>query len=43
MWANKSGIQAETVRDIALAWILTLPAVIFLSGLIYWIATLFVG
>jgi len=43
MWANKSGIQAETVRDIALAWILTLPAVIILSGLLYWLATLFVG
>jgi PiT family inorganic phosphate transporter len=43
MWANKSGIQAETVRDIALAWILTLPAVILLSGLIYWVATLFIG
>jgi PiT family inorganic phosphate transporter len=43
MWANRSGIQAETVRDIALAWILTLPAVILLSGCIYWLATLVVG
>ncbi len=43
MWANKSGIQASTVRDIALAWILTLPAVILLSGTLYWLATLFTG
>jgi PiT family inorganic phosphate transporter len=43
MWANRSGIQAATVRDIALAWILTLPAVILLSGGIYWLATLVVG
>jgi phosphate/sulfate permease len=43
MWANKSGIQGGTVREIALAWILTLPAVILLSALIYWVATLFTG
>lgn len=43
MWANKSGIQASTVRDIALAWILTLPAVIFLSGVLFWCATLLTG
>ncbi len=43
MWANKSGIQASTVRDIALAWILTLPAVILLSGILYWLATLVTG
>lgn len=43
MWANKSGIQGGTVREIALAWILTLPAVILLSAFIYWVATLFTG
>ena len=43
MWANKSGIQGGTVREIALAWIITLPAVILLSALIYWVATLFTG
>ena len=43
MWANKSGIQLATVRDIALAWILTLPAVIVLSGTLYWAATLVIG
>jgi PiT family inorganic phosphate transporter len=43
MWANKSGIQAETVREIALAWILTLPVAMALSGGLYWLATWFVG
>jgi phosphate/sulfate permease len=43
MWANKSGIQAETVREIALAWVLTLPVAMALSGGLYWIATWFVG
>ena len=43
MWANKSGIQAETVREIALAWILTLPVAMLLSGTLYWLATFFVG
>jgi PiT family inorganic phosphate transporter len=42
MWANRSGIQAGTCREIALAWILTLPAVIALSGALYWLATLVV-
>jgi phosphate/sulfate permease len=43
MWANRSGIQPETVREIALAWILTLPVAMTLSGGLYWIATLFTG
>jgi phosphate/sulfate permease len=43
MWANKSGIQPETVREIALAWILTLPVAMALSGGLYWLATWFVG
>ena len=43
MWANKSGIQPETVREIALAWILTLPVAMALSGGLYWFATLFTG
>ena len=43
MWANKSGIQAETVKEIALAWILTLPVAMTLSGGLYWLATWFVG
>lgn len=43
MWANKSGIQSETVREIALAWILTLPVAMALSAGLYWLATLFIG
>jgi PiT family inorganic phosphate transporter len=43
MWANRSGIQPETVREIALAWILTLPVAMALSGGFYWLATLVVG
>jgi len=43
MWANKSGIQLETVRDIALAWILTLPVAMTLAGGLYWFSTLFLA
>jgi phosphate/sulfate permease len=43
MWANKSGIQPDTVREIALAWILTLPVAMALAGGLYWLATAFVG
>ena len=32
MWANRSGLQGDTVRKIGLAWILTLPAAILLSA-----------
>jgi PiT family inorganic phosphate transporter len=32
MAANRSGLQLSTVRDIALAWIFTLPAAALLSG-----------
>ena len=35
MVANGSGLQASTVRNIALAWVLTLPAAITLAGLLY--------
>jgi len=43
MWANKSGIQAGTIREIALAWILTLPVAMALAGGLYWLATCFTG
>jgi len=43
MWANQSGIDARTVRSILLAWVLTLPAVMALSGALYWLATRFVA
>jgi inorganic phosphate transporter, PiT family len=37
MAANGSGIQLGTLRNIALAWVLTLPCAIALSGTLYWI------
>jgi PiT family inorganic phosphate transporter len=37
MAANGSGLQWSTVRSIASAWILTLPAAIFLAGSLYFI------
>ena len=37
MAANGSGLQWSTVRNIALAWVTTLPAAMFLSGLLYFI------
>ena len=36
MAANGSGLQWSTVRSLALAWVLTLPAAILLSGGLYW-------
>ncbi len=37
MAANGSGLQWATVRNIALAWVLTLPAAMALSGTLYFI------
>jgi PiT family inorganic phosphate transporter len=39
--ANGGGLQRRTVRNMALAWILTLPAAMLLAGLLY--AALLVG
>lgn len=36
MAANGSGLQWATVRSMAMAWILTLPVSITLSGVLYW-------
>jgi PiT family inorganic phosphate transporter len=36
MAANRTGLQWGTVRNLALAWVLTLPVSIVLSGLLYW-------
>ena len=38
MVANKSGLQGGTVKTILLAWVLTLPAAILLSGALYWLS-----
>src|ERR1700676_4927920 len=35
MAANGSGLQWSTIRNIALAWVLTLPAAMMLSGSLY--------
>jgi len=35
MAANGSGLQMSTIRNIALAWVLTLPAAMILSGVLY--------
>src|SRR5262249_12124565 len=32
MAANRSGLQMSTVRNLAMAWVLTMPAAILLSG-----------
>ena len=37
MAANKSGLQWSTIRNLAMAWVLTLPAAICLSGSLYWL------
>ena len=40
MAANHSGLQFATVRDIALAWIFTLPAAALLSGCLFFLFNL---
>jgi PiT family inorganic phosphate transporter len=35
MAASGSGLQWSTIRNIALAWILTLPAAMIISGTLY--------
>ena len=35
MWANRSGIQMMTLRNIGLAWVLTLPAASLLSAALF--------
>ena len=37
MSANGSGLQWSTIRNIALAWVLTLPAAMLLSGTLYYV------
>jgi inorganic phosphate transporter, PiT family len=39
MAANHSGIQMSTVRNLALAWVLTLPAAMMISGFLFWTFT----
>lgn len=37
MAANRSGLQLSTVRSMAMAWVLTLPAAILLSGSLFFV------
>lgn len=37
MAANHSGLQWGTIRNIALAWVLTLPAAAVLAGALFWV------
>ena len=42
MIVDGGGVQTKTVKNIARAWILTLPISIGLSGLLYWISLTFI-
>ena len=37
MAASRSGLQMSTVRNLLMAWVLTLPAAILLSGSLFWV------
>jgi len=37
MAANKSGLQWKTIGNLIIAWVLTLPAAMLLSGSLYWL------
>ena len=39
MAANGSGLQLATIRNIAMAWVLTLPAAMAISGTLYFLLT----
>jgi PiT family inorganic phosphate transporter len=41
--ANGAGLQIRTIRNMVLAWVLTLPAAMALSGGLYWLLRQFVG
>ena len=43
MAANKSGLQLSTIRNIAAAWVFTLPAAALLSGLLFALFRMFAG
>ncbi|MEG0279423.1 MAG: inorganic phosphate transporter PitA [Morganella sp. (in: enterobacteria)] len=38
MIVDGGGVQSKTIKNILLAWVLTLPVSIFLSGSLYWIS-----
>jgi PiT family inorganic phosphate transporter len=43
MAANRSGLQMSTLRNIAAAWVFTLPVAALLSGTLFWIFRQFAG
>jgi PiT family inorganic phosphate transporter len=43
MAANHSGLQGKTLRDILLAWVLTLPVCVFLGSMLFAAGLLFVA
>ncbi|MNT54281.1 Low-affinity inorganic phosphate transporter 1 [compost metagenome] len=43
MIANKTGLQGNTVRNILLAWVLTLPASMALAAGLFWIGVQITG
>jgi PiT family inorganic phosphate transporter len=43
MAANGSGLQLVTVRNIAMAWVLTLPAAMAISAGLYWLFSRLMG
>ena len=43
MAANGSGLQWSTIRSIAMAWVLTLPAAMALAGVLYFILRRLIG
>jgi PiT family inorganic phosphate transporter len=43
MAANRSGLQLSTIRNIAAAWVFTLPAAALLSGSLFWLFRQMVG
>ena len=42
MAANKTGLQVGTITNLILAWVLTLPMAILLSGSLYWLFSHFI-
>src|SRR6266403_899601 len=37
MAANGSGLQMATIRNLLMAWVLTLPCAIMISAILYWV------
>jgi PiT family inorganic phosphate transporter len=37
MLANKSGLQWSTIRNIAAAWVFTLPVAALMSAALFWV------